>query len=54
MYFKAFGGKRPTLFWIAFWLATFFECTVEVFQPWFLGQWATEYEDHPPEEVNVP
>ncbi|KIJ55945.1 hypothetical protein M422DRAFT_239116 [Sphaerobolus stellatus SS14] len=41
------GGRWPTLFWIAFWSATFFESTVEFFQPWFLGQWATQYEDHP-------
>ncbi|KIJ48474.1 hypothetical protein M422DRAFT_247819 [Sphaerobolus stellatus SS14] len=54
MYFAAFGGRWPTLFWVAFWFATFFECIVEVFQPWFLGQWATQYEDHTPEEVNVP
>ncbi|KIJ34155.1 hypothetical protein M422DRAFT_35218 [Sphaerobolus stellatus SS14] len=54
MYFQAFGGRWPTLFWVAFWSATFFECIVEVFQQWFLGQWATQYEEHSPEEVNVP
>ncbi|KIJ23038.1 hypothetical protein M422DRAFT_105687, partial [Sphaerobolus stellatus SS14] len=54
MYFAAFEGRWPTLFWSAIWSATFFECIVEVFRPWFLGQWATQYEDHTPEEVNVP
>lgn len=53
MYFKAFGGRWPTLFWVAFWSATFFECSVELFQPWFLGQWAAQYETHPSEEVDV-
>ena len=51
MFLGALGGPG---FWIGFTLATFFECGIEVLQPWLLGQWATQYETHKPEDVNVP
>ncbi|KAF8068839.1 P-loop containing nucleoside triphosphate hydrolase protein [Lyophyllum atratum] len=53
MYLVALGGRHWMFFWTAFTTATFFECTVEVLQPWLLGAWATQYAEHPPEEVNV-
>lgn len=50
MYLVALGGP---LFWALFVLAIFFECTIEVLQPWILGQWANQYLTHRPEDVNV-
>src|ERR1700753_2160252 len=53
MYISALGGKYPSVFWIGFCSATFFECFVELLQPWILGAWATEYRERPASEVNV-
>ncbi|KAF8956143.1 P-loop containing nucleoside triphosphate hydrolase protein [Flammula alnicola] len=53
MYLVALGGRHWVFFWTAFTTATVFECSVEVLQPWLLGAWATQYDEHPPEEVNV-
>ncbi|KDR82057.1 hypothetical protein GALMADRAFT_240518 [Galerina marginata CBS 339.88] len=53
MYLVALGGRHWIFFWTAFTTATLFECSVEVLQPWILGAWATQYDEHPPEEVNV-
>lgn len=53
MYLQALGGRYPLFFWFGFVTATWFECGVELFQPWILGAWATEYETKPPEDVNV-
>lgn len=50
MYIEALGGP---IFWSLFLLATVFECTIEVLQPWILGQWANQYLSHRPEDVNV-
>ncbi|EIM80365.1 uncharacterized protein STEHIDRAFT_162782 [Stereum hirsutum FP-91666 SS1] len=51
MFLGALGGPG---FWIGFTLASFFECSIESVQPWLLGLWATQYETHKPEDVNVP
>lgn len=51
MYVEALGGP---IFWPIFVVATFFECIIEVLQPWILGQWANQYLSHRPEDVNVP
>ncbi|KAG6877093.1 hypothetical protein C0993_010329 [Termitomyces sp. T159_Od127] len=54
MYLVALGGKYWMVFWPAFTIATVFECSIEVLQPWLLGAWATEYTIHPnPEDVDV-
>ncbi|GLB42122.1 putative P-loop containing nucleoside triphosphate hydrolase protein [Lyophyllum shimeji] len=53
MYLIALGGRHWMFFWTAFISATYFECGIEVLQPWLLGQWATQYAEHPPEEVDV-
>lgn len=51
MFLSALGGP---LFWFGFTFATIFECSIEMLQPWLLGAWATQYETHKPEDVNVP
>lgn len=53
MYFAALGGEHWILFWYALITAIFFASILEALQPWLLGVWATQYEEHPPEEVNV-
>ncbi|KAF9469423.1 P-loop containing nucleoside triphosphate hydrolase protein [Collybia nuda] len=53
MYLVALGGDHWILFWFVFSTATFFECAIEILQPWLLGAWATQYQELPPEEVNV-
>lgn len=51
MFLCALGGPW---FWFVFTFAAVFECSVEVMQPWLLGAWATQYETHKPEDVDVP
>ncbi|KAG5644694.1 hypothetical protein DXG03_007917 [Asterophora parasitica] len=53
MYLVALGGRHWIFFWTAFTTATFFECAIEVLQPWLLGVWATQYTLHPAEDVNI-
>lgn len=54
LYLDGLGGKHPFLImavWMAGILAT--QSTLN-FGTWFLGYWGSQYETHPPEEVNVP
>lgn len=53
MYFVALGGRH--WFWFWFWLITaiFFASFLGAVQTWLLGAWATQYQNHPVEEVNV-
>jgi hypothetical protein len=53
MYLSALGGRHPVFFWTGFIAATYFECFVEILQPWILGEWATQYDKLPASEVNV-
>ncbi|KAF9469452.1 P-loop containing nucleoside triphosphate hydrolase protein [Collybia nuda] len=53
MYVVALGGQHWILFWFVYTTAAYLECSIEVVQPWLLGTWATQYQNHSPEEVNV-
>ncbi|KAF9469432.1 hypothetical protein BDZ94DRAFT_1303901 [Collybia nuda] len=53
LYFVSLGGRHWILFWTLFTTAAFFERIVEVLQPWLLGDWATQYEEHSADKVNV-
>lgn len=47
------AGKRPSLFallWIGGLVA--FEA-INIFSPWFLGVWGSQYEKHAPSDVNL-
>ena len=46
LYFKAFGGKHwiPVGLLYLLWIAL--EKVVTVTQSWYLGYWASQYEDH--------
>ncbi|GAW05721.1 ABC transporter [Lentinula edodes] len=53
LYITALGGKHPFIFFI-----TFFSCLatshlVGVVQTWYLGYWASQYNDYPPAEVSA-
>lgn len=51
MYIAALGGP---IFWALFISSTIFEGSIELFQPWILGQWAKQYLDHSAGDVNAP
>lgn len=53
LYLAALGGHHPVVFFSVW--ATGFLLTdwVNTFQTWFLGYWGSQYEKHPPSEVNV-
>ncbi|KAG5650158.1 hypothetical protein H0H81_000505, partial [Sphagnurus paluster] len=53
LYLLALGGQHWIFFWTTFTIVTIFETSLEILQPWLLGLWATQYTEHPPEEVNV-
>ena len=54
LYLDGLGGKHPFLF-AAFWIAGLLSTHVAInFGTWFLGYWASQYENHHPEEVRVP
>ncbi|KAJ4491368.1 P-loop containing nucleoside triphosphate hydrolase protein [Lentinula edodes] len=53
LYITGLGGKHPFIFFI-----TFFSCLaashlVGVVQTWYLGYWASQYNDYPPAEVSA-
>ncbi|KAJ6468064.1 P-loop containing nucleoside triphosphate hydrolase protein [Mycena vitilis] len=53
MYFFAVGGKYP-LFFFTFFLGTLLlQQVFGVLRTWILGYWATQYDQHPAEDVNV-
>ncbi|KAJ3815366.1 P-loop containing nucleoside triphosphate hydrolase protein [Lentinula aff. lateritia] len=53
LYITGLGGKHPFIFFV-----TFFSCLatshlVGVVQTWYLGYWASQYNDYPPAETPV-
>ena len=53
LYLDGLGGDHPFLFatiWISGFLATHLAINFGI---WFLGYWASQYENHHPEEVRV-
>ncbi|KAJ3849551.1 P-loop containing nucleoside triphosphate hydrolase protein [Lentinula lateritia] len=53
LYITGLGGKHPFIFFV-----TFFSCLatshlVGVVQTWYLGYWASQYNDYPPAEVSA-
>ena len=53
LYFENLGGKMPITFWALFLGGMLGTSVIETFQAWFLGYWASQYEDHQPGDVNV-
>jgi hypothetical protein len=43
LYFRALRGNHVALFWFLLIFMTILECTIEVVQPWFLGN---EFQPH--------
>ncbi|KAF9233710.1 hypothetical protein BU15DRAFT_90237 [Melanogaster broomeanus] len=53
LYLAALGGRHGLLFWIFFIGFFMISNLANTLQTWFLGYWATQYEDNPPSEVHV-
>uniref|UniRef100_A0A0W0FUG8 Atp-binding cassette transporter n=1 Tax=Moniliophthora roreri TaxID=221103 RepID=A0A0W0FUG8_MONRR len=51
IYSSALGGDHPILFFGSLFVTLFLSSLGTVLQTWYLGYWATQYEDHAPEEV---
>ena len=52
-YLRAAAGKKLPLF-LAVWIAALgLENVINVGSTWFLGYWASQYQNHDPSEVNV-
>ncbi|KAF8966510.1 multidrug resistance-associated ABC transporter [Flammula alnicola] len=53
LFLTALGGDYPLIFF-SIWMSGFLLTDwVNTFQVWFLGYWGSQYESHPPSEVNV-
>ncbi|KAG1889339.1 hypothetical protein F4604DRAFT_1711826 [Suillus subluteus] len=53
LYLTGLGGNYPVTFWVAFLALMGLTDFANTVQTWFLGYWASQYEDHLPSEVNV-
>ncbi|KAJ3523042.1 hypothetical protein NMY22_g11626 [Coprinellus aureogranulatus] len=53
MFFNGMGGGRPLLFFSAFLVGLGLTDAALALQTWFLGYWASQYDNHPPGEVPV-
>ncbi|GBE88702.1 ATP-binding cassette transporter abc4 [Sparassis crispa] len=53
MFVNTVGGRFPAIFWFVTIGMLFVDEVCEVLQPWFLGVWARQYEDHPSSEVSI-
>lgn len=53
LYLGGLGGHHPGLFFLAFLGGLVLTEILNVTQTWYLGYWASQYETHPAEDVNV-
>jgi hypothetical protein len=53
LYLTSLGGDYPLIFYSIWMTAFLLTDWVNTFQTWFLGYWGSQYETHPPSEVNV-
>ncbi|KAH7912982.1 hypothetical protein BJ138DRAFT_1225912, partial [Hygrophoropsis aurantiaca] len=53
LYLASLGGQYPLLFWVVFIGFMVITDLFDSVQTWFLGYWASQYEDHTPAEVKV-
>lgn len=54
LYLLGLGGKHPMLFFVTYLSGMMLTHSLLVYQVYFLGQWAAEYEKHDSSEVSVP
>ncbi|TFY57504.1 hypothetical protein EVJ58_g6979 [Rhodofomes roseus] len=53
LFLGSLGGRHPLIFWMAC-LGCYLTCEItSTFQVWFLGLWARQYDQMPPEKVSV-
>ncbi|KAG1747913.1 uncharacterized protein EDB91DRAFT_1245381 [Suillus paluster] len=53
LYLAGLGGNYPMTFWIVFLVLVSLSDLANVVQTWYLGYWASQYEDCLPSKVNV-
>ncbi|KAG6908669.1 hypothetical protein DXG01_003683 [Tephrocybe rancida] len=53
LYFSALGGSHPFVFFMVSVGGLTLSEASNTIQTWYLGYWASQYEDHPPSEVRV-
>ncbi|KAJ6479415.1 hypothetical protein C8R47DRAFT_1322641 [Mycena vitilis] len=53
MYFFAIAGRYPFFFFTVFFAGLFSVQILTIMRTWMLGYWAKQYDQRPPEEVNV-
>lgn len=53
LYFNGLGGSHPMLFFTSITLGLFLMEISNATQTWFLGYWASQYDDRPASEVDV-
>ncbi|KAG1749648.1 uncharacterized protein EDB91DRAFT_1334077 [Suillus paluster] len=53
LYLAGLGGNYPMTFWVVFLVLVALTDLASTVQTWYLGYWASQYEDHLPSEVNV-
>lgn len=53
LYLVGLGGNQPLLFFLAFSIGLFVTEVSNAIQTWYLGYWASQYDDHPASEVRV-
>ncbi|TFY70118.1 hypothetical protein EVJ58_g61 [Rhodofomes roseus] len=54
MFFSSLGGAHQFTFWLLCIGTLVLSQLFDTLETWFLGQWARQYEEHDPSEVNVP
>jgi len=51
LFLTALGGDRPLIFFSLWLTGNLLSNCINTFQVWFLGFWGSQYESHPPSEV---
>jgi hypothetical protein len=54
LFFVGLGGDRPFIFWVVFLGGLFSTDIINTIQTWWLGFWASQYDQHKAYEVDVP
>ena len=54
LFFVGLGGDHPIIFWIVFLGGLFSTDLINTIQTWWLGFWASQYDQHEAYEIDVP
>ncbi|KAG5648264.1 hypothetical protein DXG03_006223 [Asterophora parasitica] len=53
LYFRGLGGNHPILFFLVLAIGLLLCELLNTLQTWFLGYWASQYDEHPAAEIHV-